>query len=210
MNTTTKFWTSALAAAAVTSAMSLAHVAPANALSLTFKPTGTSLDGDSIKDLAVNLGDTIKFDIFLETFGLADDDKLGEVEYKVSWDSGLELGLSSFSATAGFTGIIPTAATSTSLTFKQTGAAIAPDSFSVPIASYLFNVKALQNDGLADFDLTFLSAADTLGNAFTSVSGTQNQNVEVQAVPTPALLPGVIGMGLALLRKRREELENAA
>lgn len=53
----------------------------------------------------------------------------------------------------------------------------------------------------------------TLGRAITSPAGNPvvtndfNYTLSVTAVPTPALLPGLIGMGLAALRKRKAELE---
>ncbi|PSR19095.1 hypothetical protein C8255_04085 [filamentous cyanobacterium CCP3] len=44
------------------------------------------------------------------------------------------------------------------------------------------------------------------GNGSSKLSGT----VSATAVPTPALLPGLIGMGLAALRKRKGEAEESA
>lgn len=52
-----------------------------------------------------------------------------------------------------------------------------------------------------------------LGSAITAPPGNPvvtndfNYTLSVTAVPTPALLPGLIGMGLAALRKRKAELE---
>lgn len=45
----------------------------------------------------------------------------------------------------------------------------------------------------------------TFGPTFTPRTWNGTINYEVQPVPTPALLPGLIGMGVAVLRKRKAE-----
>lgn len=70
--------------------------------------------------------------------------------------------------------------------------------------------------GLEDFT-AFLSLEQRTGSMFTFTVPSGNRDsyrlssLEVEAVPTPAILPGLLGLGLSLARKRKkQELEAAA
>ncbi|PSN19034.1 hypothetical protein C7271_09385 [filamentous cyanobacterium CCP5] len=47
-------------------------------------------------------------------------------------------------------------------------------------------------------------------NLFASSANGASYSFDIEEVPTPALLPGLLGMGVTALRKRRSEEENAA
>ncbi|NJM56502.1 MAG: PTPA-CTERM sorting domain-containing protein [Synechococcales cyanobacterium RU_4_20] len=195
----------ALAAAAIA-----APAAPANALSLSFENTGTSLDGDVIKDIEVAVGDLLVFDLLLETFGVATDDTVNTVQYKLTWDKA-ELGFQGFNAFDPLGTISEMNLASNVLTVKSIGSALRNLS-GLQVGRINFKVLAgLDNSGATDFSSEFLSALDEDGDTLPNLVSSQVQTVEVQqAVPTPALLPGLIGMGMALVRKRRNQAEQAA
>ena len=205
-----------LAAISVTSLLS---ANPVNALSLTFQPTGAAfLDSDAIRDLEVAPGSTVSFDVFLDTIGLAVDETLSEVEYTFSWEGaeltpvGAMLNTTLFPGTPNLFAATAGGNSTSNTIFRQTGASIAPNQFN-QIATLNFAVSSvLSNDGLADFSLSLDRALDQFGNSFSSLTATQTQELEVQAqaVPTPALLPGLLGMGAAFIRKRRSDSEQPA
>jgi hypothetical protein len=172
----------------------------ASALSLNFKPAGRSLDADPIKDVGTLVGSTIQFDLSLSTFGVADDDQVDEIDYGFGWDSS-ELQL------VGSPNILNGTATSTTtpdfITLTQLLNTAIPQDVNAPIASVVFKVLGgLNNDGDADF-ATFFGQAYWDGSPLVNLTAFQYQEVEVQHVPSPALIPGVAALGLGLIRKRR-------
>lgn len=86
------------------------------------------------------------------------------------------------------------------------------DPVSFDLASFTFN-RAL---GRATFGGTFFSNGFSIAGSgeFETIrnlgSSFQNYSFRFQAIPTPALLPGLIGMGIAAVRKRKSEQEAAA
>lgn len=71
------------------------------------------------------------------------------------------------------------------------------DGANVPSVPFIFNPAA--------------GPAQSFG--FTVTDGNDNfflESLEVETVPTPALLPSLLGMGMAALRKRRNEATEAA
>jgi hypothetical protein len=198
--------TAAFAGLAIVGAMTVAQVESASAVSLNFKPTGVSLDADPARDIATTVGATLNFDIFLNTFGLADDESISEVDYAFAWDKN-ELGNVNFnpfgeitSLDAGdlaFLGYPEGLYRNITQTF---GAAVGAD-LNKKIATISFTVLGgLNNDGSPDFATLFFTPAELGG-----VQGQQLQFAEVQPVPTPALIPGIAAMGMGLLRRKKAQ-----
>jgi hypothetical protein len=207
------FVTAGFAALALAGATVLGSAGSAQALSISFKPTGSNLmDGDPIPDLVRAVGDTINFDVYLETFGIPDDESVGSLSYLVGWDKS-ELTytnhqyytpLGSGAPLSPLTGSL----LNSPLTVLQSGSPVAADSSKVKLATFSFLVKSLTNDGQADFLTDLLDVKDVSGTSFGGVVSTQIQKVDVQAakaVPTPALLPGLAAFGMSLVRKRKQE-----
>jgi hypothetical protein len=203
------FVTAGFAALALAGATVLGSAGSAQALSISFKPTGSNLmDGDPIPDLVRAVGDTINFDVYLESFGIPDDESVGSLSYLVGWDMS-EL---TYSSNQYYT---PLGLSSTTgsllngpLTVSQSGIPVAADSSKIKLATFSFLVKSLTNDGKADFFTDLLDVKDTTGTTFGGLVSTQIQKVDVQAakaVPTPALLPGLAAFGMSLVRKRKQE-----
>jgi hypothetical protein len=202
------FVTAGFAALALAGASVLGSAGSAQALSISFKPTGSSVpDGDPIPDLIRSVGDTINFEVFLETFGITEDSSVGSLSYLVEWDSNeLTYQNASYYTPLGLNntpGLLPNGP----LTVFQSGTPVAADSSKVKLATFSFLVKALINDGKSDFLTDLLDVKDTSNVSFGGVISTQVQKVEVQAkaVPTPALLPGLAAFGMSLVRKRKQE-----
>ncbi|NJN49520.1 MAG: PTPA-CTERM sorting domain-containing protein [Alkalinema sp. RL_2_19] len=183
--------------------LSLAQVDRANALGLTFKPTGTSLDGDAAKDIVTSVGSVINFDLFLNTGGVADDDKVSELLYSIEWDTA-ELSFKSF-APQLTTAFVNIGFGLGSADFGQVLSPISPSDTSVKIASLAFDVLGgLNNDGDTDFMLYSLAHSTRMVKISRTCLRSGSQEVEVQPVPTPALIPGIAAMGMGLLRKRKK------
>jgi hypothetical protein len=75
-----------------------------------------------------------------------------------------------------------------------------PTTFEVPTIM----VSSLVQNATLSFDASGLSNPPNVGPFLDDVK------LEVTPVPTPALLPGLIGMGAAALRKRKQEAEGEA
>ncbi len=75
-------------------------------------------------------------------------------------------------------------------------------------ASNSFSLYLLDGgeDGISSFDFNTIGTATNNSNMAQSLSHATLYNF--QPVPTPALLPGLIGMGVAALRKRKAEAED--
>ena len=95
-----------------------------------------------------------------------------------------------------------------------------------PVANFITNIGAgisfdLTNfiynnaDGSATFNGFFKSGADSIaanGGLFTSQLAVKNPttySASIAAIPTPALLPGLIGLGMGMIRKRKKEMAAA-
>jgi hypothetical protein len=203
-----------IAGAAIAGCALLSQAQSASALSLNFSPAGTSLDSpitDPVKDIATNVGDIVKFTLSMETFGIGDDDSLSRANYTYAWDNS-ELEFFKFTSLVGGTAPSSTLTLGplSTNTVNQTFSPFIGRNLNTAIAEVSFTVlKGLNNDKFADFTTVFLSARNQSGTMFSSVTGTQTQFVEVQPVPTPALLPGIAAVGLGLLRKRQAKTATA-
>ena len=213
MNFKTTTITTALAAVAMTTISIVSAQAPAHAAKLFFTPAGNNIDSDPIADLVLTptlVPPTgIKFDIFLDTTGLTKT--IDELQYTYRWDA-LEI------LTTGSTiNPQPTAPFETRINTTD----FAANSGTFLLESVFFAVGSnLPNDGVRDFQLTlnevfskelrrndqrFNLKPDFVYMDPQTVGRQLTQRVEVQAVPTPALLPGLIAMGVGMLRKRKAE-----
>jgi uncharacterized protein YjbI with pentapeptide repeats len=85
---------------------------------------------------------------------------------------------------------------------------------SAPFSNVDFNLTSfIWNSSTGDADLTgvFVSGSDSIQavGRFTSQLSAANNlssySLSITAVPTPALLPGLIGMGVAALRRKKDE-----
>lgn len=100
-----------------------------------------------------------------------------------------------------FFGVDPSTATYTSLAGGGIYGPAAPDNLGQGTVNgtYTFLVNPGESFGF------YVETADNLaGEGFATIS-----NFNVTAVPTPALLPGLIGMGVAALRKKQSEAEES-
>ncbi len=87
-----------------------------------------------------------------------------------------------------------------------------PSSVRFDLTSFLWN----STTGDADLSGTFVSGPDSIAavGRFTSqldLTNPSSYSLSIKAVPTPALLPGLIGLGVAALRRKKDETaeENA-
>jgi len=208
---------SGIAGAAV---LALATAAPSQALGLSFNPGGSLLpDGDGIRDIVEAPGNAISFDIILDTLNLsAASDTVTSVSFDFGFD-GLELINSSIAPAVGLS---VNAATQPGGAFNLTysGLSVAGNIGQTVLGTLNFTTSPnLPSDGARDF-FTFLTAVEGnspsgLTDFLASEAGAGNavqisKQVEVQAVPTPALMPGLVGMGMAFARKRKKQSEAAA
>jgi hypothetical protein len=199
-----------IAGVAIAGCALLSQAQSASALSLNFVDTGINLDGDPIYDIATNVGATIEFVLSLETGGVSPTSSISKIDYLYRWDNS-ELEFKSFTALLGNS--TSTVGLPSPDNITQT---FAPNAIKgsnptkYDIAKVVFLVRrGLTNDGNFDFRTRFESVLDQNGSALTSLIATQVQSVEVQPVPTPALLPGIAAMGLGLLRKRQSKTATA-
>lgn len=201
----------ALASVIVSGVMATVQ-SPAQALSISFKPTGTSVDGDTAKDIVTSVGSILNVDIFLETFGVAEDDKITKLGFDIGFDN-TELGFSSFTKTGIFSGLSvtgPTAGallpgeTNQILRIALTGGSVNPDQAGLKLGTAKFLVlSGLANNGKNDLATRFLNVFDDDNEPLINLASGQIQRAEVQPIPTPALLPGIAVMGATILRCRK-------
>ncbi len=210
------FVTAGFAALALASASVLSSATSAQALSVYYSPTGSNIDGDGIPDIVTSPGSSVKFDVFMETFGIPNtstDPGVSAIEYLLNWDvAELELTDTAFFSPLFLSSVInPPAPVPGAVSFGQTGfGSVAPWTANVKLATFTFKVLAgLTDDGVADFSTDLTKVFKSGGGTFAdSLISTQVQKVEVQgvkAIPTPALLPGLAAFGLSLARKRKQE-----
>ena len=179
---------------------------PARSASLSLIPSFSQLDRDLIDEISVKKGETFSFNLVLDTSGLTSP--LQSFDYFLAVDE-LELefaGSTRFDA-ALFPnlGFIPTAENSNSIIVTRDGEpGLSPNTvFELLRFNYLV-LPGLQNDGLADFTLSVVSAFDANGNEVTNLFDPASQSFEVQGVPEPwsALGTGIAWcFGLWLQRK---------
>lgn len=177
----------------------------AHALSLNFEPAGSILiDADQIPDIETSVGSQITFDILLETFGVPVGADVNQIAFDVNFDD-TELNNFSYAPVLGTVLEEFPSPFGFDARFTHSNLTIARNLSEVLLGRITFDVVGLFNDGVSDFETDFVSAVDFGTNAsLNSIIGGQNQTVEVQAVPTPALLPGLLGFGATLLRKRKK------
>jgi hypothetical protein len=200
-----------IAGAAIAGCALLSQVESASALDLNFSPTGRSLDSDIVADIATSVGADVEFILTLGSNGVKEDDSLSKIQYSYGWDTS-ELQFTSFTSLVG-TGSV-TATNSllgfTTNSIQQTFSPNITRDLNTPIAKVLFKVlPGLTSNGVPDFATTFTAAFNQGGTRLTNVAFSQSQFVEVQPVPTPALLPGFAAVGLGLLRKRQAKAATA-
>jgi hypothetical protein len=205
----------------VMGAIALGPTRPAQAFSVSFTPTGSS-DGSGIPLLNVVPGDPVAFDVLFDSSGLLSGDVVNEIDVYMAFDSA-ELFAPSY---PGATEIPPTHSGSgiryQGLTYSRLNIAGNTGSSSIrSIGKISFTASSnLPADSELDFSLLLTGVRGTRASSpisfFTSsphssVSGLGStyQTIEVQsaarAVPTPALLPGMVAFGLGLVRKRKQE-----
>jgi hypothetical protein len=184
-----------LAAATAALAASIGFVSEAQAF-VYFDPAGSPLDGDPTNDLLATPGDNFTFNLGFDLSVLNPALLPDTLNFTVQWDDA-ELAL------ANALGEITTTISGTGNTRTVSVAGInSATSTNFLVGSFGFQaIGPLVNDGAADFSTSFnlgqLSA--TLGNSQIV------QSVDVQAVPTPALLPGLLGLGVAALRNKTKQ-----
>ena len=108
----------------------------------------------------------------------------------------------SFDLSAGTT---PPAVRSLQASILSEGSTIFSETFSFDQTNEGTGIFSTQGfDFLATSSSSTLVFTSLINNSF---NGPIIDNVNVEAIPTPALLPGLLGMGIATLRKRRQEAE---
>lgn len=163
-----------------------------------FTPIGSNLDGDAVRDITTSVGATQSFNLNIDFTGLSNVPS--SLSFLVNWDAD-ELGLSSF-----IPGLTTSLAGSGSSRTITVGGISSPGTGPSTVGTFNFDVlSGLKNDGLTDFSTSF-DLNQIFGNLPVGTSAVIS-SVEVQptAVPTPALLPGLIGLGVAALRRKSEE-----
>jgi hypothetical protein len=203
----------------VMGAIALGPTRPAQAFMVSFTPTGSS-DGSGIPLLQVVPSDPVVFDVLFDSSGLSSGDVVNEIDVYMAFDSA-ELFAPSY---PGATEIPPTHGGSDiryqGLTYS--GLNIAGNTAPRSIGKISFTASSnLPADSELDFSLLLTGVRGTRASSpisffifspHSSVSGLGStyQTIKVQgpttAVPTPALLPGMVAFGLGLVRKRKEEL----
>ena len=196
--------------------LGVATATPVYGASLSFVPTGTQLDNDSLDDIEVNVGDSISFTLELDTTGLSAN--LNSFNFLIEGDR-TELGFINAVLTDDFVAVFPNADV-TFLTLTEeailvlneiSGPGISANT-SLQLGTYNYTVlPGLSNDGLSDFAITVTSALDSDGADVTGLFDPVRQEIEIQASPIPEstpimglLLLGVLGVGSLLKNSLRK------
>jgi hypothetical protein len=174
------------AGAAVATTMALvASSSPAQAF-VYFAPAGS--------DIVTTVGATQSFDLFANFTGVSTVP--ASINFLANWDAS-ELGFSSF--VGGLTTTASGSATN-SRNITVTGFS-SPGSGPFLLGQFKFNVlSGLNNDGAADFETSL-----ALNQVFPGLPGDVFATSGVEVVPTPALLPGLLGLGVAALRRKQDD-----
>ncbi len=191
-------------------AITLATVStPVMGASISLIPSFSQLDGDSIDDIGVKVGETISFNLVLDTTGLTAP--LQSFDYFLEVD-GLEL---DFAGSTRFDadifpnlGFIPTEGDPNSITVTRDGEpGLAPNTIIELLSFNYLVLPDLKNDGLADFSLSVVSGIDANGTEVRDLFIPATQSFEVQGVPEPW---SVLGIGavwfLGMLPKIKNSL----
>jgi hypothetical protein len=186
-------------------------------LLLSQAPSGKQLDSDSILDIRVSSGNTLTFDVVLNTSGVdAGASILRDLRYFIRWDP-TELSL--VSPTVDIpekfekqnTIINPNRALIAHLGAKQPlGNVFLLDTFTFNV----LNPGLEPHDGRFDFRINAVRAISQTGSdlsslfTFGSTNNLRFQEVEVQAVPEPSSILGILAfgtLGAGSLRKRQQK-----
>jgi hypothetical protein len=221
MNVRSSVFSASVAALSLVGSILLSS-APAQAFGLSFSPAGEQdgLPNDDIRDLDATPNSTVVFKLLFDSGNLSESDRINEISLIFGFDS-TELLNPLISGSP-----IPTilGAESQKLTYSNLN--IAGDSGIKTLGTISFTTASiLKNDGLSDFNTLLLEAKGLLKKSDGSFMANNDfmisepkagnipqitKQVEVQgpmrAVPTPALLPGMVAFGLGLVRKRKQEL----
>jgi len=166
---------------------------------LSFIPAGTQLDGNPIKDIGTRVGDTIVFDILLDTIGLGSVGSL-DISYNFTWDSGRFL---------NDPGELDIQEIIDNVDFGEADSITCTISFAICNVSYLGLpldkrgvltsilsrvLPYLNNDGESDFDLKIFSAKVN-GVDVINKFGQIFQEAEVQPTPETTSTIGFLALG---------------
>ncbi|MFQ4139778.1 PTPA-CTERM sorting domain-containing protein [Nodosilinea sp. PGN35] len=180
--------------AVIAAAAIAASSAPAHAFGY-FTPSGSNLDSDAIADIVAAPGELQTFNFGLDLSLLNPVSLPTALDLVVTWDTSelvLEAGDSSPNTAVAFPSPNTFIFTASNLTATN-----------VPLGWLQFRVlNGLTNDGQADLK-TSLALAQ-FSPLLANVIATQEIDVQPAAIPTPALLPGLIGLGVAALRRKDE------
>lgn len=169
------------------------------AAAIYFAPAGGQLDADTINDVATVAGETIAFDVVLDTTGFGSTGLL-DIRYGFTWDDGRhrddpgELELTGILGDVDFgpSDIIECAISYAICGISYTGLPLNKhDSLTVFTFSVL---PALVNDGVSDFRIG-IGSASINGVDVTSAFNPLFQQVEVQSVPEPSSTLGLVVLG---------------
>jgi hypothetical protein len=211
MKLSNSFVTAGFAALALAGATVLGTADSAQALGIYFSPAATNIDDDTINDIVANVDDFLLFDVILEVAGTSAPG-ISSASYTMKWDiSELKLMTSSYSepldgsSVTGSPGLRNITQSGLDIPSLPIWNLSTPSTYIATLGQFKFKVlNGLTNDGISDFSLKLNSVIGG-GNSFVSSS---EQMIEVQgakAVPTPALLPGLVAFGMSLVRKRKQE-----
>jgi hypothetical protein len=206
-------YTSAVTAAVVAGSLAI-DATSANAARIYIDYLGTEytnstpqLDGDAPPDLVTTIGSNLSFGLYLDTTGLTQN--VGSIDYNFRWDRN-ELAL--LASSVGLPPVPPPANVSRSFTGLNiaTGTQYLLETLTFTVTNGLKNAQAPLNGADLLFDLNRLRGLPGSNpngpNLLNQVANAdRTARVDVQPVPTPALLPGLAAFGLGLLRKRKVE-----
>ena len=160
--------------------------------SVSFSPTGSQLDDDSIQDIQLNVGDRLNATFELDTSGL--DANLRSLDLQVDQDL-VEIDLTAvrtdFDETAfpdfSFGGS-PQDDNIFSAVFERSGSpGVVPDTIEVIVEGEITALDGLENDGQPDLGVTVVNAIDANGEDVTSLFQPLNQAIDVQPFPVVSI-----------------------
>ncbi|MGI2904690.1 PEP-CTERM sorting domain-containing protein [Tolypothrix sp. VBCCA 56010] len=177
-----------------------AAVTPAYGASLSFVPIGSQLDNDLINDLPKKVGDTVSFDLQLDTTGLTAN--LQSLEFLLVRNT-TELGfidaigtpeqISAFPNEEVIIKIDPVLQNIVGIN-RLSGSGV-PANTVIDFATFNYQaLPGLTNDGLTDFTIAVTSAIDANGTDVTNLFQPSEQTIDVQPVPEPTSLFGLFGL----------------
>jgi hypothetical protein len=200
--------TTGLVAATAIGFSLLAQPQQAQAASIRLIPAGLNIDSDGIRDSVQVPGSapdgTVNFGVVLDVLpgDLFAGEIVNTINFVLNWDPTELQGVTFSPAGAGSSAL---AAGASSFAATITGLNVNPAVTGQSLGSFAFNVlPGLNNDGVRDLWITnpaTTNLADfTLGTPrFIEVQAAGN------AIPTPALLPGLAAMGMGMLRRKKAQ-----